>query len=53
LYGYTRWDRDSGCHPPHHHHHHNTHTHQGSFVTVIQKCPELAGGVYNMIFRKF
>jgi hypothetical protein len=40
LYGYTRWDIDSGCH------HHNTHTHQGSFVPVIQKCPELAGGVY-------
>ena len=32
--------------PPHHHHHHNTHIHQGSFVPVIQKCPELAGGVY-------
>jgi hypothetical protein len=21
-----------------------THTHQGSFVPVLQKCPELAGG---------
>ena len=31
------------------------HTHLGSFVPVLQKCPELAGGgsVYNMIFWKF
>ena len=34
-----------------------TYTHTGSFVPVLQKCPELAGGgggsVYNMIFWKF
>jgi hypothetical protein len=28
------------------------HTHTGSFVPVLQKCPELGGSVYN-IFWKF
>ena len=45
-------DEIEGVTPPPHTH---THTHPGSFVPVLQKCPELAGGgsVYNMIFWKF
>jgi hypothetical protein len=31
----------------------HTHTYPGSFVPVLQKCPELGGSVYNMIFWKF
>jgi hypothetical protein len=50
LYGYTRSDRDRGGHPPPHAH---AHAHAGSFVPVLQKCPELAGVFYNMIFWKF
>ena len=44
-------DEIEGVTPPPH-----THTPDpGSFVPVLQKCPELAGGggVYNMIFWKF
>jgi hypothetical protein len=38
--------------PPHTHTH--THTHTGSFVPVLQRCPEMAeaGSVYKMIFWK-
>ena len=44
--------KTGGCHtpppPPH------THTHTGSFVPVLQRCPEMAeaGSVYKMIFWK-